>query len=483
MNSLRKKITVGYSAIAALLVGLSLFSVLELRLIEDKVVAGEHVREFFDTALEIRRFEKNFFLYHQAADLAEHHGFVARAQSLLREHAALFEALDTHAHIGSLAASLDRYAGLMEIYARTDHDEALAADIRKAGKEIASAAEALAGAERTTLQASLDQHRQVLIGSVIAIGVLVILIGQLMSQRVGRPLKELEDKMEEVAAGHLAKLEMATEDREIASLSQAFNHVLQELELHQGQLVRAEKLAALGTLLSGVAHELNNPLSNIATSNQILAEEIESDDVAFKKDLIGQIDDETWRARRIVQSLLDYARNRDFRHETLSLARLVDDTLRLIRGQIPAQVAVTIAVPETLEVSGDRQRLQQLLLNLVGNALQAVTDGGEITVAARRTREPCRSGALVFGQCAADADTIELEVRDNGHGIAADVLPRIFDPFFTTKDVGKGSGLGLFIVFEIVEEHGGCIAVESEPGQGTAFYVRLPATSGEHHEH
>ena len=479
MNSLRKKIIVGYAAIAALVVGLSIFSVIELRLIKANITAGERIGEFFDTTLEIRRFEKNYFLYRQAGDLAEHRTLVTRARSLLHDNAAAFEAIDTRTHVGELGKDLEAYARLMEGYGSNGPDEGLATEIRRAGKEIVSAAESLARTERNALQASLDRHQQMLIGSVVAICLLVALIGQLLSRRVGRPLKELEDKMEEVAAGHRAKLEMTTEDREIASLCQAFNHVLQELELRRGQLVRAEKLAALGTLLSGVAHELNNPLSNIATSNQILGEEIESADNDFKKELIGQIDEETWRARRIVRSLLDYSRQRDFRREPLPLAQLVDDTLRLIRGQIPAAVAVEVRIAADLQVAGDRQRLQQLLLNLIGNAVQAVGDRGEVTIAAQQTRQPCPDSALVFGQCAANGDAVVIEVRDSGRGIPADILPRIFDPFFTTKDVGQGSGLGLFIVFEIVEEHGGCIAVDSQPGRGSTFFVRLPA--GEHH--
>ena len=241
--------------------------------------------------------------------------------------------------------------------------------------------------------------------------------------------------------------------------------------------MRSEKLAALGTLLSGVAHELNNPLSNISSSCEILVEEIDGDDAAFKRELLGQIDDETWRARRIVRSLLDYARGRDFKKETLALAQLLDETLRLIRGQIPARVAVVSRIPDDLMIAGDKQRLQQLLFNLIGNAVAAMDGPGEILVAAHRidpAHEPCHSGALVFGQCSEQGAAIEIEVRDNGHGILPDVLPRIFDPFFTTKEVGNGLGLGLFIVFEIVEEHGGCVAVESEPGIGTAFFVRIP---------
>ncbi|MRR49740.1 MAG: HAMP domain-containing histidine kinase [Rhodocyclaceae bacterium] len=473
MNSLRRKITAGYSAIAALVVGLSLLSLVELRLVEEQIAAGEHIGEFFGITLEIRRFEKNYFLYHQTADLAENGAYVAQARRLLRDHRALFESLIEPDRISRLAADLERYGELMTDYGQGGTAPRLAANIRQTGKDIVTLAEELARAERQALQAMLDRHRRLLISSVVLVGLLVVVIGQLLARRVGRPLKEMEARMEAVAAGRLTRLDMAAEDREIASLTEAFNRMLKELELRQGQLVRSEKLAALGTLLSGVAHELNNPLSNISTSCQILTEEIDGHDIPFKKELLGQIDDETWRARRIVRSLLDYARDRDFKREPLSLARLVDDTLRLIRGRIPAQTTVTVDIPEGLEVAGDRQRLQQVLINLVGNAIEALDGAGEVAIAARRTTEPWPKDALVFGP-RSNGDAVEIIVHDNGHGIPAAALSRICDPFFTTKDVGQGLGLGLFIVFEIIEEHGGCMAVESESGRGTTFRVRLP---------
>jgi len=223
-----------------------------------------------------------------------------------------------------------------------------------------------------------------------------------------------------------------------------------------------------------VAHELNNPLSNISTSCEILAEEVGADATAFKRELIGQIDAETWRARRIVRSLLDYARDREFQREVLQLAVLVADSLRLIKGQIPARVSIETTIPAGLTVSGDKQRLQQVLFNLVGNAVAALEGAGEVHITARSTDQPLPADALLFGQNPRTRSAVEIEVRDNGHGIAAEILPRIFDPFFTTRDVGQGLGLGLFIVFEIVEEHGGCIAVRSAGGQGTRFLVRLP---------
>jgi signal transduction histidine kinase len=480
MNSLRGKIILGYLAIAALVAGLSLFSFMELRVVEQRIATGARIGEFFDIALEIRRFEKNYFLYRQPADLAENGAYVKRAQALLAGDKALFEALAEPARIAHLTENLDRYAALVAEYGQTKA-EALAAHIRQTGKDIVDLADELAKAERGALQAMLDRHRHMMIASVAFVGLLVIAIGQWLTRRVGRPLKEMETHMEEVAAGKLRQLDITGDDREIVSLTQAFNHVMQELNLRQGQLVRSEKLAALGTLLSGVAHELNNPLSNISTSCQILTEEIDLGNPEFRKELLDQILDETWRARRIVRSLLDYARDREFLHEVLPLAPLIEETLRLIGGRIPAGVTVDLDVAADLTAYGDRQRLQQVLINVIGNAVEAVADAGQIEVSARRTAQPCPSGALVFGQCSGDREALEIAIRDNGPGIPADVLPRIFDPFFTTKEVGHGLGLGLFIVFEIIEEHGGCIAVTSATGQGTTFQIRLPMQPGETH--
>jgi two-component system NtrC family sensor kinase len=477
MQSLRRKLTVGFSVIAILVVALSLFSFFELRLMEQRIAAGGRIGEFFDTALEIRRFEKNYFLYHQKADLAENGAYVERGLGLLRNHAGLFETLADKHRIEHLESDLARYGQLMTEYGQGLADEALATNIRRIGKDIITFAEELAGAERQSLQAMLDRHRRLLIASVIVVSLMVIGIGQLMTQRVGRPLKEMEESMEAVAAGRLTQLDMKAEDREIASLTQAFNHVLRELEVRQGQLVRSEKLAALGTMLSGVAHELNNPLSNIGTSTQILAEEVGAGETAYLKELIEQIDAETWRARHIVRSLLDYARDRAFKHEPVLLAALVEETLRLMRGRIAGHAIVNVSIPADLEVPGDRQRLQQVLINLLSNALQALGEQGEqgeIAIAAHPVDAHCECGKLVFGQCPGQVKSVEITVRDNGHGIPADVLPRIFDPFFTTKEVGQGVGLGLFIVFEIIEEHGGCIAVDSEVGRGTTFRIRLP---------
>ncbi len=476
LGSLRHKIVVGYGTVAVLVVALSAFTLIEMRLLAEQISAGERIHRFLGIALEIRRFEKNYFLYGQPADLAENRAYVMEARRMLSEHGGQFGSVASTQRIGAMIIALEDYGRLMSARQAGSED----ASVRKIGKEIVTAAEEWSRTERAILQSQLDRHREWLLASIAAVVLLVVVVGQMLAWRVARPLRELEVNMEAVAEGRLAKLDLGLQDREIAALTHAFNHVLEQLETRQGQLVRSEKLAALGTLLSGVAHELNNPLSNISTSCEILAEEIAAakvgaGDTAFERELIGQIDAETWRARRIVRSLLDYARDRDFRREAVPLAPLVEESLRLVRGRIPAQVSVDVAVAQDLVLAGDKQRLQQAIFNLIGNALDALAGAGELHVTARRARGPYPPAALVFGQVEGERPQIEIEVRDNGHGIAADVLPRIFDPFFTTKDVGHGLGLGLFIVFEIVEEHGGSIAVNSTPGEGATFLIRLPA--------
>lgn len=488
--SLQGKITFGYFAVGTLIVGLSVLAFMELRLIERRILAGAQVSEFFDATLELRRFEKNYFLYHQAADYEENLNYAAHTWELLKDNAQAFSTLVPATKLTALNESLAVYPQIMAEYAmarpRSGEATRLERKIRGLGKAIVTLGEVLSRAERKTLQASLDRHRSNLILSIIGLMVLVLLIGQVLSRRVVRPLKEMEARMEAVANGKLSKLAMTASDREIVSLTQAFNHVLEELDVRQRHLIRSEKLASLGTLLSGVAHELNNPLSNISSSCQILQEEIEEADLEYQKELLNQIDEQCLRARNIVRSLLDFARDRAFKREALPLAVLVQETLRFVKGQVRTNVAITCEIADDLLVYGDKQRLQQALLNLFKNALEAMEGQGTLCVsgqlhiraarraAAEKSRPEPAEHYLALGECKGESDVVEIEVRDTGHGIPPEVLPRIFDPFFTTKAVGKGSGLGLFIVFEIIEEHDGCMAVESQPGAGTAFFIRLP---------
>ena len=518
--SIRQKITLGYYAIVAMIIGLSVFTFLELRYIEKKIVFGEAISEFFDTTLEIRRFEKNYFLYEQHSDYDENIQYVSRARDLIDRNRSAFTAVASSEQIADVQESLKSYKDLMDQYAKlgrrdTERKNLFAARIRASGKNIITIAEKISKNERLNLQQILSSSRHILLVSIVFLSLAAIALGQILSRMVVKPLKSLEQSMGVIAEGAFERIKIDSRDREIVSLMSAFNKMLKQLELHERHLIQSEKLASLGTLLSGVAHELNNPLSNISSSNQILMEELsesmgagvreqgsekESDSrVALDKqlpvpvtlnpgfimELLTQINEQTDRARNIVRSLLDFSRDREFKKESLSLKTLFTETIQFVKGQVPTKIGISLSIPEDIVIFADKQRIQQAFLNLIKNAIDAIApNDGTITVRAEKRRamddldDEKKTGITNYlkfrGKCTLDQDTVDIEIEDSGPGIPLDIISKIFDPFFTTKDVGKGSGLGLFIVHEIIEEHDGCIAVDCGPGKGTRFLIRLP---------
>ncbi len=485
--SIRQKIIFGYYAILVIIIGFSLFTFIELRFMEKKIMFGEAISEFFDTTLEIRRFEKNYFLYNQQTDYYENIGYVKKAEEVLEKNIEGFQTIASEQQMSSLKNNLKLYKELMEEYAGLNkrnniQKTILEGKIRKTGKDIITAAEDISKAERRHLQLMLYNSQSILIFSIISLSLLGIAIGQVLSRIVVRPLKQLENSMKVIAEGRFESIQIKSKDREIISLTNAFNKMLKELELRQRHLVQSEKLTSLGTLLSGVAHELNNPLSNISTSCEILKEEIEDADIEYKKELILQIEDQTDRARNIVRSLLEFSRDKEFKKERIPLKTLFEETIRFIKGQVPTKVSIGIDIPDDIFIFADKQRIQQAFLNLIKNAVESIADEGNVFIRAQKRRaiDKIEVETEIYnylkyrGKCTLEEDTVDIEIKDTGSGIPDELLPKIFDPFFTTKDVGKGSGLGLFIVHEIIEEHDGCIAVDSEMGKGTTFLIRLP---------
>ena len=234
----------------------------------------------------------------------------------------------------------------------------------------------------------------------------------------------------------------------------------QSRELYS-QLLQAEKLAALGTTISGVAHELNNPLATILTSAERLARKPMDPELgrAFET-ILGEAE----RAAKIVRNLLTFARKRHTTRTMVDLNQVVRDTLALrVYEQRLANVGVIDALAAGLPaVFADPHQLQQVLLNLMINAEQAMIGAHGRGMLVLRSWQD------------ADRDIVVLELNDDGPGVAEDVMPRLFDPFFTTKEVGQGTGLGLTVAYAIVQEHGGRIRVQSAPGHGASFFLELP---------
>jgi len=222
------------------------------------------------------------------------------------------------------------------------------------------------------------------------------------------------------------------------------------------QLRRSERLAGLGRLAAGVAHEIRNPLSSIKGFAKILAGRFKEDERS--RNIAEVMEQEVERLNRVVTELLDYARPTELQKKTLACKDLIKNSLRLIeRDALQQGIRVESTVhPEDLLVEVDPDRFTQVLLNLYLNALQAMDGGGTLKLAAFR-----------------EDDQAVLKVSDSGSGIASEHLPHIFDPYFTTKP--KGVGLGLANVHKFVEAHGGEIEVESTQNRGTTFFIRVPA--------
>lgn len=486
MPSIRQKITYGFYLFAAIIVGLAVFAYLDLHFLEQRIQIDETVSRFFDTTLEMRRNEKNYFLYGEEADYQEALRYARQAGDTLVEHSEAFLNYADRESIDQTQNKLAMLQTLFQTHRAASREEtarraALEKEIRAIGRDISLMAGTMSKAERADMRAAVQSSRHALTLSVVLLSIFGVVVGQVLSRRVVRPLRLLEESMRPIAKGVFNKLDIPVKDREIVSFTAAFNRMLQEHDLHLQHLIQSEKLASLGTLVSGVAHELNNPLSNISTSCQILLEELKdpSADVARQQELLQQIDEQTERARSTVLALLDFSRQSQFHKEPVVFRDLVRQTLVFLKRQIPPEVSVEIVSPEDLVLQVDRRKLQQAMLNLIKNAVDAMGGTGVVTIRIQRfaLNEHFHPEAVhVYGNDACDAqgETVVISVEDNGPGIPPDVLPRIFDPFFTTRDVGQGSGLGLFIVLEIVQQHQGCIGVISEAGKGTTFFIKLP---------
>jgi signal transduction histidine kinase len=456
-ESLRQKIIHGYLAVVILVSGFVLLSWSNLNTLQEMVTSGEIVTDLFDTTLEIRRFEKNYFLYKTAGDYEELLGYIEKAEELLgRKELYLFA---SPAEVSRLREELGEYSGLLKVdsvEAAPRGEILMEQEIRDKGKSIVTAAEKISRDRKVIKNEALQSAKEHLLIGIFLLLTAGSLGGLVFYNKAVKPLKVLEKHMVSISEGEFSLIEAKFKDRELISLKTAFNRMLLELQARQRHLVQSEKLASLGTLVFGVAHELNNPLSNISTSCQILKEEIEDEDLEFKKELLGQIESETERARDVVGSLLEFSRSKE--RKTFSLRRAVEETIRFLKAEVPAKIVIRYDIPEGLDLFADKQKMQQVFLNLIKNAVEAIEGEGEIRLSA-----------------AEEGGKVRIKVADTGEGMEKEALSKIFDPFYSRKRQKKGYGLGLFIVHNIVEEHDGSITVESEPGRGTVFTIILPA--------
>jgi signal transduction histidine kinase len=466
--SIRKKVILGFALSIIAFVGVGIIAYRNLLTVERKIGFVVRGHELHDTLLEARRYEKNFLLYGDRENVEEALAFLERGKKVyLRLHPDV-EGLKGVSYLERLESEMEHYGQLLrELVAekgegnpnQRSKDE-IETNIRQVGKDLVDLSLRLSDFEHTRVQQivkSLKAKILVFASILLLLGLFLIV---LVSRKIVRPLTVIEKTTQRIAEGDFKPLPVVQTRDETQSVVEAFNKMISELEKRQDQLVQAQKLSSLGILTSGIAHQLNNPLNNISTSCQIVQEEISEGNSEFIKKLLNNIDQEVDRARDIVKGLLEFSREQEFQQNLVNLENLVIRTTRLITSQLPAGVEIFTEIPEELDIYVDAQKLQEVLLNLLLNASQAMpNEVGRITVTAaedKRTKE------------------VEIMIKDSGCGIPDEDLPHIFDPFFSTKEVGYGTGLGLSVAHGIIEQHNGTLSVESRVGEGTVFTIRLP---------
>ncbi|MDW7771750.1 MAG: ATP-binding protein [Desulfobulbaceae bacterium] len=469
--SIQQKITYSFSTMLILLFATAVISYAIMVRVEEKLHRVEVIDDFLNLTLELRRYEKNYFLYHLNEDFKDNRLYLDRIESTIENNNRIFAYYNPDEQLENIEDVLGTYKyGMLRLHEINlmDFNSDLSGDqeriretIRDAGKKLTSYAEIFAKREKSSIQNLLKTSRTLLVVSTGALVFLSLVMSMILGEKIFSSLKLLEKYTRKVAHGEIVDPPEKDVEKEIHSLFQAFTRMNNELRLRQQQMVQSEKLASLGTLLAGVAHELNNPLSNISTSAQILEEEIDSPNKDFHHRLVAQIEEQSDKARDIVRTLLEFSRTKEFKKEELVLNNIVSSAIRLLRSEIPSEIEIEIDMPSDLMVSADKQRMQQVFLNLIKNAVDAIENKGKIWISARDFISDGRK-------------EVEILVSDNGPGIAPELLRKIFDPFFSSKDVGKGSGLGLFIVHDIIASHGGTISVDSRLGEGTTFIIWLP---------
>lgn len=293
-------------------------------------------------------------------------------------------------------------------------------------------------------------------------GILAVLLGGIMSvlifRSIARPLSVLQKGTKIIGEGNLEyQIPIVSQD-EIGLLAKSFNLMVQNLHSLQLQIIQMDRMSSIGQLAGGVAHEINNPLTGVLGQAQLLLEKYPPDHP--HRSMVERIESAAQRCRRIVRALLDFARDKNYNFSLTDINKLILETLDFTKTELESRkIELINKVPQDLpQVRVSPGHVQQVFINIINNAIHAMTVGGRLTISAETKK-----------------DFMEISFTDTGSGIKKENLGHVFDPFFTTKEVGKGTGLGLTISYGIIQRHNGEIIARSEgEGKGATFIVRLP---------
>ena len=464
-KSMRAKITVSFSLFFILCFAITTWSYWVLTKLEDKILFLEITDNYMVEIQQVRRFEKNYLLY--GTDLNDAVAHMNLADTILKNHRDTIKSILGRAHFEKMNFNMAKYHTQLIALGRAkdaQEREKLVPMLREYGSQIVSFAEEIVKEERKNMARMLLLAKRVPFYFLSILLVLVVFVVNSLISQFLMTLKRFMDYTKRIGEGDFSPIVPVREYRdEFTKLAEAFNTMIKELNHRHEILLESHKLRAIGTLVAGVAHELNNPLNNMLLTASMLKEDFsalsEDEQIEMVNDLIG----ETERSRRIVKDLLDFARESETHIKPLKIDDIVRDSVRLVANQVRlAKINMDMAFEKNLpHVHGDEQMLKQVFVNLILNAVDVLTPGGSVSISVRKDKMP---GYLL------------VIVKDNGPGIPEHIRTRIFEPFFTTKPQGKGTGLGLSVCRGIIRKLGGYIQLADSSSSGTIFTVSLPIT-------
>ncbi len=445
----------------AFIILIGFFAFENLSLVLTKLRFVEIADDLNASFLEMRIQDKNYFLYRDRKALPaieEKIGDATNTIDAVRDD--IIRAIGA-TDLRTLETYLKTYAAVVEeARAGSPDDRDLEERLRSEGKKLREFSASITRLERKRANDIILSSKRILIFSFWAILASALLIGHFISQKIVRSLRQIETMTKSISAGNFAQVADVRPRDELGAVIDAVNHMSEELAHREEQILQSKKLASLGILTAGVAHEITNPLNNISMIAQTYDELYLHLSEEERTGMMQKVDAETERIRKIVKNLLDFSKPKDANPKEADVNTVIQKTLSLVQNMVDVQnIETTVKLEEGLpRIFIDEDQIQQVLVNLVTNAVQAMNAGGRLFIASRRGK---------------GGGSVEITVKDTGKGIAPEFLPHIFDPFFSTKGEG-GTGLGLSVSYGIIKNHKGEIRVESKVGVGTTFTVELP---------
>lgn len=429
------------------------------RKLEAYVLTGRHARELStDDVLNLRRLEKNYMLFRDRAS---------------------FERLNNElAQFGNMVPycleCVQYTQGLNNLFSVYKKNIDMVEELQVIGSNLENVTQKLARSERQKVGTFFMHTQRLLLIAFILLCTLGPLLVYKTATYIVAPIKRLADITRKISDGDLDLRAPLKEHDETYHLSQSFNAMLDKLQFTQQSLekslellhekhMEAEKRASLGFLVSGVAHELNNPLNNISLTAETMKEDLDGMSREEQKEYIQDILTQSERAKHIIDELLDFVGTRkSTAMEKLDIINVLGESVHLVSNQLKVtNIKLKMDVPKVpFFIRGNQSKLEEIFVNIMVNAIHAMKDSGTLTICAR-ARDEDRS--------------ILIEITDTGCGIHEKDIKNIFEPFFTTKPVGEGTGLGLSVAHTLVAKHSGEISVKSKMGEGTTFVIRFPA--------